>query len=311
MPTLTVRHVTTYRYRQAVAFGEHRLMFRPREGHDQRLLEARLDISPAPASLRWVHDVFGNCVAYARFAGRACELRFESFVRLDHSSANALDFEIEDYARTYPFTYDTDDMPDLLRSIERHAPDPGRAVAIWARQFLSRQGPTDTRAMLVAMTMAIKSTFTYVAREEKGVQTAAETLRLGRGSCRDFAILMIDAVRSLGLAARFVSGYLYSPAGEDRVGGGATHAWVRVYLPGAGWIEFDPTNGIIGNHGLIRVAVTRDPRQAIPLSGSWTGFPSDCLGMTVDVSVKSSPAPTDAGDETAPMPGRRGGAAQP
>jgi transglutaminase-like putative cysteine protease len=123
---------------------------------------------------------------------------------------------------------------------------------------------------------------------------------LASGSCRDFAVLMMEAVRSLGLASHFVSGYLYVP--QDRpgegLGGGATHAWLRVYLPGAGWVEFDPTNGIVGNHDLVRVAVVRDPRQAVPVSGTWTGFPSDALGMTVEVEVaaenvaKGSPTPT-------------------
>jgi hypothetical protein len=107
------------------------------------------------------------------------------------------------------------------------------------------------------------------------------------GSCRDLAVLMMEAVRSLRLAAQFVSGYLYvdEHRRRARVGGGATHAWLRVYLPGAGWVEFDPTNGIVGSHDLIRVAVVRDPRQAVPVSGTWTGFPSDALGMTVEVEV--------------------------
>ena len=300
MPVLTVHHVTTYRYKQPVSFGEHRMMFRPREGHDQKLIESRLEITPKPVSLRWVHDVFGNCVALARFSGRARELCFDSLVQLDHSSTTALDFELAEYARLYPFTYGTDEMPDLLRSIERYAPDPERAVDRWVRQFLPSDGQIRTWDLLVAMTTAIKRDFAYVAREEQGVQAPNRTLKLGSGSCRDFAVLMIDAVRALGLAARFVSGYLYSPVGEGRVGGGATHAWVRVYLPGAGWVEFDPTNGIVGNRGLIRVAVVRDPRQAVPLSGTWTGFPSDCLGMTVDVTVTAShDAPRSESDSTA------------
>ena len=124
MQLLTVRHVTTYRYRQPVAFGEHRMMLRPRDSYDQRLIEAQLDITPEPVELRWVHDVFGNCVAIARFSGRAQELRFDSTIRLDHSPTNALEFEIEDYARRYPFTYGADEMPDLLRSIERQYLDP-------------------------------------------------------------------------------------------------------------------------------------------------------------------------------------------
>jgi transglutaminase-like putative cysteine protease len=287
MPILTVHHVTTYRYRQPVALGEHRMMLRPRDSYDQRLLDVRLDIAPPPSSLRWVHDVFGNCVAIARFAGRATELRVESMIRLDHSPAHALDFQIEEHAQLYPFAYSPEEMPDLLRSIERQHPDPDHELERWVRQFLRKDGPTGSRELLTAITHAISQGFVYVARGEMGTQDPLRTLKLGSGTCRDFAVLMIEAVRALGLAARFVSGYLYSPGrdGQHRLGGGATHAWVQVYLPGAGWMEFDPTNGIVGNRDLIRVAVARDPRQAVPVSGHWTGFPSDHLGMEVEVSV--------------------------
>ena len=287
MPILTVRHVTTYRYKQPVAFGEHRMMLRPRDSYDQKLIETQLAITPQPVDIRWVHDVFGNCVAIARFSGRAQELRFESVIRLDHSPSNALDFQIEEYAKRYPFTYGAEDMPDLLRSIERQYLDPEHEVDRWARQFLRQDGRADTTELLAAMTYEIRQSFTYIAREENGVQDPLRTLRLGSGSCRDFAVLMMEAVRSLGLAAHFVSGYLYvhEDRRKTRVGGGATHAWLRVYLPGAGWVEFDPTNGIVGSHDLIRVAVVRDPRQAVPVSGTWTGFPSDALGMTVEVEV--------------------------
>jgi transglutaminase-like putative cysteine protease len=141
----------------------------------------------------------------------------------------------------------------------------------------------------MTLTYAIKESFTYTRRSETGIQDPLTTMRLNRGSCRDFAILMIEAVRALGLAARFVSGYIYSPSldGSGHVGGGSTHAWCQVYLPGAGWVEFDPTNGIIGNRDLIRIAVARDPRQAVPLSGTWTGEPSDFLEMSVEVNVTS------------------------
>ena len=288
MPVITVHHVTTYRYKQPVAFGEHRLMLRPRDSHDQKLLDARLTISPEPVDLYWVHDVFGNCVAIARFAGRAAELCFDSVIRLDHSSENALDFRLEDYAKRYPFTYGADEMPDLLRAIERQYLDPGREIDGWARQFLRHDGRTDTVEMLTAMTHAIRANLSYIAREESGIQDPTKTLRLASGSCRDFAVLMMEAVRSLGLAAHFVSGYLHVPeGGAGARGAGATHAWLRVYLPGAGWVEFDPTNGIVGSHDLIRVAVVRDPRQAVPVSGSWIGFPSDALGMRVEVAVSA------------------------
>ena len=295
MSILTVRHLTAYRYRQPVAFGEHRMMLRPREGHDQRLLDTSLVITPVPERIRWAHDVFGNSVAVARFRGRSTELRFESISRLDRSSAVALEFDVEDYAAAYPFTYSMEEMPDLARSIERHYPDPDRMVDRWAARFVSDRGRTGTLDMLIAMTHAIKEQLTYIARHERGIQSARETLVLGSGTCRDFAVLMMEAARSLGLAARFVSGYIYSPmAGGARAGrsvysgGGSTHAWARIYLPGAGWVEFDPTNGLVGNRELIGVAVTRDPRQALPLHGTYTGFPADNLGMTVEVSVTES-----------------------
>jgi transglutaminase-like putative cysteine protease len=301
---LTVQHVTTYRYKQSVAFGEHRMMLRPREGHDQRLFEARLDITPKPAELRWLHDVYGNSVAIARFAKRAKELRFESVVHLDHRSHHALDFQIEDYARTFPFAYGLEEIPDLARSTERHYRDDERAVDRWARRFLRRYGPTGTLDLLEAMTHGIKRELTYIPRQERGIQDPVKTLKLGSGTCRDFAVLMMEAARSLGLAARFVSGYLYSLGGDGKghLGGGATHAWVRIYLPGAGWVEFDPTNGIVGNRDLIRVAIARDPAHALPLSGTWTGFPSDSLGMTVEVSVTGDVTPALAGRARVAVP---------
>ena len=307
MPLLSVRHRTTYRYRQKVAFGEHRIMFRPRDGHDQRLISAEVAIDPEPVNLRWVHDVFGNCVALARFDRRADLLSFDCRISLDHRPVNPLEFALEEHARTYPFAYDAADMPDLLRCIERQTPDPERAVDIWARRFLRRPTPISTEALLADMTCAIRNDFTYLVREDAGVQDAAATLALGSGTCRDFALLLMEAARALGLAARFVSGYLYNPgseAGRERVGAGATHAWAQIFLPGAGWVEFDPTNGIVGTtRDLIRVAVARDPRQAVPLSGTWTGFPSDNLGMTVEVEVTATGAPDSLDAHSLDAPG--------
>ena len=140
------------------------------------------------------------------------------------------------------------------------------------------------------MTFAIREAFDYERRLQKGVQTPAETLERGRGSCRDFALLMIEAVRSLGFAARFVSGYIFVPETDpdDTVGGGATHAWLQVYLPGAGWIDFDPTNSIVGNRNLVRVAVAWDPRQVLPLWGTYVGTASAFQRMDVAVSVVES-----------------------
>ena len=210
-----------------------------------------------------------------------------STTQLDHAPLAGYEIEIEDYARLFPFTYSSEDMPDLLRSIERQHLDPDRIVDGWAHNFVARDGTTETVALLGNMASTIRRDFTYVARHAKGTQTPIETLALRQGSCRDFAVLMIEAVRALGFAARFVSGYVYDPSpGEGLVGGGNTHAWVRVFLPGSGWVEFDPTNGIIGNRGLIRVAVARDPYQAIPLSGTWAGFPGSYRGMDIEVDIR-------------------------
>jgi len=296
MPFLTISHVTDYRYRQRVAFGDHRMMVRPLESHDQRLIDATLRIDPVPSRVRWLHDVFGNSVAIASFDTMASSLRFESIVRLEHMPGEPHTTELEEYARCYPFTYASEDMPDLLRSIERQHHDHDRQVDRWARQFLAPTGhQTDTLAMLTEMTKAIRATFTYAARHEKGTQTPTETLRKRGGTCRDYAVLMIEAVRSLGFAARFVSGYVYNPTPRQRVvGGGSTHAWVRIFLPGSGWVEFDPTNGIVGNKGLIRVAVTRDPYQALPLSGTWRGAPGSFEAMDVSVEITLDPSGTDA-----------------
>jgi transglutaminase-like putative cysteine protease len=289
MTILTVRHVTTYKYRRPVSFGEHQMMFRPRDSYDQRLIESGLIITPAPVSITWMHDVFGNCVARAKFKGRAAELRFESTIRVEHYPSNAPEFRTRSAAMTYPFLYDSDELPDLAPSIVRTYPDVNGEVEDWAMRFLSPSKSTPTGKLLMTMTRAIQESFVYKRRVERGTQGPTTTLLSRRGTCRDFALLMIEAVRSLGLAARFVSGYLYVPSrdGESSNGGGSTHAWCQVYLPGAGWVELDPTNGSVGNHNLIRVAVARDPGQAIPLSGTYLGRADDDLGMTVDVNVQS------------------------
>lgn len=282
---LTVRHVTVYRYEHPVELGEHRMMFRPRESHDLRLLDSDLDIRPHPASLRWLHDVFDNSVAIATFAGTTSELRFDSTVTLEHNEAPLPHYALAVAAQAYPFRYPEDEWPDLAGALFRRYPSP--EVDRWASQFLSTSGQTPTIRLLLAMTHGIRERFEYTRRVQKGVQSPAETLRLGRGSCRDFALLMIEAVRALGLAARFVSGYIFVPPrnADATLGGGATHAWLQVYLPGAGWVDFDPTNSIVGNRDLIRVAVAWDPKQVLPLWGTFVGSTSSSLGMTVEVSV--------------------------
>ncbi len=144
------------------------------------------------------------------------------------------------------------------------------------------------------MTQTIKRTSKHVARHEKGIQDPIKTLKLASGSCRDLAVFMIAALRSLGIAARFVSGYLHlaDDDDDDRITGGNTHACVQVYIPGPGWIDFDPSSGMVGIQNLVRVAVVHEPREAIPLQGTWIGTSSDHLAMKVAVKVTAT---ADAG----------------
>jgi transglutaminase-like putative cysteine protease len=289
MSILNLLHRTRYRYANPVRFGDHRMMMRPRDSHDLRLIDTGLTISPA-AKVRWMHDVFGNSVAVARFCEPGRELLVESCFRFEHYPLPAYAVTLEDFARCYPFSYDAEEIPDLGRTSERHYPDPEHRIDAWARRFVEADADHDTMAILVAMTEAIKAEFTYNPRDEMGTQDPLVTLDSRSGTCRDYALFLMEAARSLGFAARFVSGYLYdeSLTGGDAaavVGGGATHAWVQIYLPGAGWVEFDPTNALVGGRNLIRVAVARDPKQAIPLAGSFTGKTDDFLGMEVQVEI--------------------------
>jgi transglutaminase-like putative cysteine protease len=296
MTLLEVTHSTVYNYAEPVGFGPHRILARPRDSMDQRLEDFRLEITPEPARIHWIHDVFGNGIAIAEFEERSERLEIVANMVLDHSPAAAPDFQIEDEARLHPFAYPELYAADLAPTMMRQFPEE-REVDDWARRFLAASGETETGHLLMTMTQAIRESFRYIARYEPGTQRPSETLTRGAGTCRDFAQLMIEAVRSLGFAARFVTGYLYSPLRELRNrGGGATHAWCQVYLPGAGWVEFDPTNAIIGTRDLIRVGVAREPGQAKPVAGTFMGPRSAYLGMDVSVSVSRVLSPQDALD---------------
>jgi transglutaminase-like putative cysteine protease len=265
-------------------------MLRPRDSHDLRLHEATLSVSPAPANTRWAHDVFGNSVGLLDWPAeqRTDHLEIVSTLELTHYPAGpALPrATLDPSAEIFPFSYGAEEAPDLAHLAERHLADPERRVYAWARRFLAQGGQTRTLAMLEAMTRAIREEFAYEAREAEGTHPPIVTLATGRGTCRDFALLMMEAVRALGLAARFVTGYLYDAAGGGAVGGGATHAWVAVYLPGAGWVEYDPTNGLVAGENLIRVGATRTPEQAVPVGGGYIGRAEDFESLAVDVTVE-------------------------
>ncbi len=188
-------------------------------------------------------------------------------------------------AASYPFIYSADDRIDLGRMLERHYPDPHRRLGTWAEGFI-RSNPTGTLALLADLNAGVGAWVSYQSREAEGTQTPIESLNRGWGSCRDLAMLLIEAARSLGFGARVVTGYLYNPSGGGHsTGAGTTHAWADIYVPGAGWVAYDPTNGTIGGGNLIRVAVTRDISQAVPVAGSFVGASDDYLGMSVEVLV--------------------------
>ena len=283
-------HTTHYRYHQAVQLGEHRVMFRPRGSHDLRVLATDMKVTPEPVDIRLIQDVYSNSVALVTPQSPAAELKVACSFSVEHTGTRALDLPLNPDASSYPFRYDNEDRIALQHYLVPYYDDPTGELEAWARQLVRSDGLIGTRELLVEMTQSIRDSMTYLARFDEGVQTPYVTLRVGSGTCRDFATLMIEAVRRLGYAARFVSGYLYTPwldGGEAAyAGAGATHAWVQVYLPGAGWIPFDPTNNLIGGTDLIRVGVARHASLASPVSGAWHGFPGDFAGMFVDVQVK-------------------------
>ena len=286
MKILTVRHATKYNYARPVAFGQHRLMLRPRDSHDLRLVSAELTLSP-PGNVRWMHDVFGNSVALVDFKTRGSKLAIASTLKIERYGIEGPVFPIAPEAEFYPFIYSSSDRVDLGRLNELHDPDPEGVLARWADSFVTSR-PMRTLDLLTKMNAALQPHIVYGERHELGTQSPAETLEKKTGACRDFAMVFIEAARYLGFGARFVSGYLYDPAldkGDATQAVAATHAWAEVYLPGAGWIEYDPTDVLIGGETLIRVAVTRDPSQAVPITGSYTGAAADFIAMNVEVTV--------------------------
>lgn len=286
MKRLTISHRTVYRYARDVKFGPHRLVFRPRDSHDLRLVDTKLVIKPA-ATLHWQHDAFGNSVAIATFADAARELEFESTLEVEHFGLDG-HLALERANAWWPWSYHAHEEQDLKATSAPGSPDPEGRIAAWARSFLwPPTGGTPAREILKGMTDSIRA-MKYTQRHGEGVQAPAETLAKREGTCRDFAMLMIEGCRALGIAAHFVSGYLYDEKldVDEPEELGTTHAWVAVYVPGAGWLEIDPTNGLFAGDSLVRVAVARDPAQVAPLSGTFEGTREDYLGMDVVVRVR-------------------------
>ena len=283
--TLKIHHRTTYRYREPVSLGPHRLMLRPRESRDLRLISSDVVVMPAPV-VTWAHDVFGNAVATATFQTMADNLVIDSVAELQLNAAAWPVFDVAASAIFYPFRYSDDEWTDLGALTIQQYPDPAGRLRGWAQAFVGGN-PTDTLALLKDLSAGVSGWICYQSREDEGTQSPTQTLDRGWGSCRDFAVLFVEAARCLGFGARIVSGYLYNPD-QDIVGStdaGSTHAWAEVYVPGAGWITFDPTNRSVGGFNLIPVAVARDIRQAMPVAGSFVGTTDAFQGMSVGVLI--------------------------
>ena len=286
MVDLRIHHRTTYRYSQPVGLGPHRLMLRPRETRDLRLLSSDVRVTP-DATLTWAYDVAGNAVATASFVTPSDSLVIDSLVHIALSASAYPVFDIAATAIAFPFRYADDEWTDLGALTMRPYPDEGRLQS-WAQGFVAGC-PTDTLSLLKDINAGVGSGITYQAREDAGTQTPDQTLSSGQGSCRDLATLFVEAVRSLGFGARIVSGYLHDPTRSllGSVDAGSTHAWAEVYLPGAGWVTFDPTNRGVGGANLLPVAVARDIRQAMPVTGSFIGPADAFLNMSVAVQVSN------------------------
>ncbi len=284
MLTLRIRHRTTYLYHAPVRLGPHRLMLRPRESRELRLVSHEVTVTPA-ATVTWAHDVFGNAVATAGFEGLTDRLVVDSEAVLTLGVDPWPVFDIAAVATRYPFAYTDADWTDLGALVVPQYLDPDRRLLAWAKGFV-RSDPTDTLSLLKDISAGVAQQIRYQSRESEGTQAPLETLARGLGSCRDLAVLFVEAARCLRFGARLCSGYLFRP---DRATGNyeadSTHAWAEVYLPGAGWITFDPTHNRIGAAGLIPLAVGRTNGQIMPVAGSYGGSATDALGMVVSVRI--------------------------
>lgn len=284
MQRLRIHHITEYHFPAPVTLNQHRLLLRPREGHDVRIESSRLEISPA-FSIQWYRDVFDNSLAAVRFHHPSSILRVASQVVIQHYEDEPLRFNIEEYAQHYPFSYQQSEQTDLSTWQQPLYWNDQPVVRDWLGTLGLLDITMDTFELQTRINLAIHRQLRYLAREEQGVQSPAHTLRVGSGSCRDFATLFMETCHCLGLASRFVSGYLHAPATE--AGHASTHAWAEVYLPGSGWRGFDPTIGEATRHRHIAVAVARDPQSVPPVAGSFIGPGQIRPRMLVNVQVNA------------------------
>ncbi|CAA0093990.1 putative protein [Zhongshania aliphaticivorans] len=281
MQRYKILHRTYYNFSSEVQLGPHHLRLRPREDYELRIESSTLNITPS-AKIRWHRDVEGNSVATATFDRPTQQLVFDSELIIQQYNESPLNFLVADYAINYPFTYKPEDQILLAPYMQLPDQETQEMISLWAQNLWQSNEKIQTYTLLQGIASHIFESHTYKLREEPGVQTAKDTLSCGTGSCRDFAQLFMDAAKCMGLAARFVSGYLHAP-GTDAAG--ATHAWAEVYLPGAGWKGFDPTIGKLAGTDHIAVAVSRLPEAIPPIEGSFIGEPESTLDVGVWVST--------------------------
>lgn len=283
MKRLHIRHLTRYQYSAPVELLPHTLHIRPRIGHDIRMLDATLTVSPG-CQTKWKRDLYGNSVAILTFQEQAPELSILSEVMVEHYEEAPLDFLVDPFAVQFPFQYEPRQRVSLSPYEILCFQNDDRHLRSWLGQFWQPGQTIETYALLDNINKAIARDFQYAMREEPGVQRPADTIARGSGSCRDFATLFIESVRYFGLAARFVSGYLHCP--ESVQGHGSTHAWSEVFLPGAGWIAFDSTSGLVVGHTHIATAVSRHPEDVAPVDGSYLNPGGISNTMQVEVDVR-------------------------
>ncbi|KIH77963.1 Uncharacterized conserved protein, DUF2126 family [Geoalkalibacter ferrihydriticus] len=266
-------HVTHYLFDRPVNLSPHVLRLRPAPHSRTPVRAYALRISPQEHFLNWQQDPFGNYLARLVFPNPCRELKIEVEVTADLTVINPFDFFIEEYADNFPFTYESRLRKELAPYFE--VDENGPLLQAWLNDVSRDKEPMVD--FLVALNRRVQETVKYSVRMEPGVQTCEETLRMAVGSCRDSAWLLVQILRHLGLAARFVSGYLIQLTADEKSLDGPSgpeadftdlHAWAEVYIPGAGWIGLDPTSGLFAGEGHIPLACTPHPASAAPVTGA-------------------------------------------
>ena len=282
MKRIRIVHRTEYHYNQPVYFGPHRAMIRPREGHDLHIVRGRLDVEPA-ATVRWLRDIYSNSIAILTFSGPSRRLRIVGELDVDLLDDNPIECLIDPNARLFPFQYAPEEQVELIHYRLPSYPYEGPKLQQWLTDLYQPGQVISTFELLERLSRHIFQSIQYAHRDEPGVQLPCDTLKRGSGSCRDFAVLMMEAARHWGFGARFVTGYIQMAEGQH----GSTHAWTEIYIPGAGWQGFDPTNNKLAGSEHVSVAVAREQEKAAPISGIWEG-PANAFER-MEVSVRVAP----------------------